>query len=219
MIRKLLEEAFKKAEIVTGRESVNARAAYLAEVITEEHKYPITPKSLYRYYQGETTPKKEVMDSLSVFLGYENYEGFILRYTEKQGVSLRMTKRGGRKRFDTKKTVIAVIMISLISLAMLFGLGSNEDCIVWVKDRYEAARCTGNRLERPYSAELLDNFEKVEVNSETSFFKSGNAAIWYDKSDKKLEFFTAPGIHPTNGKTLKPITQYMINKYIKDQEP
>ena len=31
-----------------------------------------------------------------------------------------------------------------------------------------------------------------------------------------LQYFTALGLHPETGKTLKPITQYMIDKYICD---
>jgi len=31
-----------------------------------------------------------------------------------------------------------------------------------------------------------------------------------------LEYFTAPGIHPQNGKTLKPVTSYIIDKYLRN---
>jgi len=38
--------------------------------------------------------------------------------------------------------------------------------------------------------------------------------IWYGRNIKKeLEFFTSLGLHPETGKTLDPITDYMIKKY------
>lgn len=47
------------------------------------------------------------------------------------------------------------------------------------------------------------------------FDKSGNAQIWYGKNLKgELEIFTSLGLHPETGKTLKPISKYMIEKYI-----
>jgi hypothetical protein len=54
------------------------------------------------------------------------------------------------------------------------------------------------------------------VSCETEFFDSnGEAKIWYGKNRKKeLESFTAIGLHPETGKTLDPITVYMIRKYI-----
>ena len=43
----------------------------------------------------------------------------------------------------------------------------------------------------------------------------GSERLWYGKNkNKELEYFTAFGKHPETGKTLKPITKYMIAKYI-----
>ena len=51
-----------------------------------------------------------------------------------------------------------------------------------------------------------------------SFFRNGNydnPLVWYGKSPNKreYEFFNHPGLHPETGKTLKPISKYIIKKY------
>jgi hypothetical protein len=38
--------------------------------------------------------------------------------------------------------------------------------------------------------------------------------IWYCKQDGKCDFINAPGLHPESGKTLKPISKYVIKKYV-----
>ncbi|WP_435682498.1 hypothetical protein [Nonlabens sp.] len=56
----------------------------------------------------------------------------------------------------------------------------------------------------------------MNVTCDTVFFKSDNSVrFWYGKNKKKeIEYFTDLGLHPETGKTLKPITGYMIEKYI-----
>ena len=45
--------------------------------------------------------------------------------------------------------------------------------------------------------------------------KKGDVKIWYGKNIvKELEYFSLLGVHPETGKTLKPITEYMIKKHI-----
>ena len=61
----------------------------------------------------------------------------------------------------------------------------------------------------------IDNFEKVEVSKTTSFFKDKNPLLWYGKSSiGKMDFFTNRGIHPETLNELKPVTEYIINKYV-----
>jgi hypothetical protein len=43
--------------------------------------------------------------------------------------------------------------------------------------------------------------------------------LWYLKRNKSLEIFTAPGNHPEElNKQLKPLSAYMIKKYILKNE-
>ncbi len=122
-----------------------------------------------------------------------------------------------------KKCGIAVMLLLIIGL-LGFGIKTtffpNKNCMVWVKNHYEAADydAVKDSLEViVYNQNLLDNFKKVTVCDTTTFFKNGKPLFWYAKDSHKndLECFTQPGLHPETGKTLKPITEYIVNKYIR----
>jgi len=71
----------------------------------------------------------------------------------------------------------------------------------------------------PLNQYVLDNFKKITVSDTTTFFKNGDydmPVVWYGKSSNKKEheYFNRPGLHPETGKTLKPISRYIIKKYI-----
>lgn len=69
------------------------------------------------------------------------------------------------------------------------------------------------------SVEPLDerviHLKKIKVSDTTIFFKKGEAVIWYVKVGDGVEFFNTHGRHPENNKPLKPVTQYIIDKYVK----
>ncbi|TDD95179.1 hypothetical protein [Flavobacterium cellulosilyticum] len=69
----------------------------------------------------------------------------------------------------------------------------------------------------------MDDFKKLSICNTTKFFKDGNynkPLVWYGKAvdAKKLDYFNQPGLHPETGKTLKPITKYIYEKYIHNKE-
>jgi hypothetical protein len=63
--------------------------------------------------------------------------------------------------------------------------------------------------------EKTKSLQRVMVSDTTTFFVDGKAVIWYCKVEGVPEYFNGPGFHPITGKALKPITKYMINKYVK----
>lgn len=94
-----------------------------------------------------------------------------------------------------------------------------KECMYWNEDHYEEVFCD----------ELIEGKTIIALNNEiklirkitspdTLTIENALGKVWYDKSNKKVVFFTHYGIHPENGKTLKPITRYMINKYIYGNE-
>ena len=87
--------------------------------------------------------------------------------------------------------------------------------MVWMEDHYQKTSCSGSDLEQSLNQEILENLKKIEVTETTEFFRNGKVQVWYDKTDGELEFFSYYGIHPVNGKTLKPMTTYMIEKYVR----
>lgn len=91
-----------------------------------------------------------------------------------------------------------------------------KECMYWHEDHYEAVFCD----------EIIDENLVIALNREKMLMKKINSPdtltvenalgkVWYDKSNKKIEFFTHYGIHPENGKTLKPITAYILETYAK----
>lgn len=120
------------------------------------------------------------------------------------------------------------IVYGMLGFFGLFSLGytakdlvfHEKQCMQWQNDHYELLDCN-NEMERLYaSAPIIpididvQELNRIKVSDSTIFFKAGKPIIWYCKVDGKPEFFDRPGFHPVNGKTLKPITEYIINKYI-----
>lgn len=218
MTNQLLEEAFEKAREQSGKDSVHGRAEYLSEYMLEKFRYSVSGKSITRYFKGESVPGKEMRDHLAEFLGHENYEAFVLVSAPES--SKPSEEKIMSTRYVPKKSLLTFLLIvPLIGISAYVGyLSGEEKCMVWVTDHYEETRCTGAALETEFIPHLYSNLKKIEVSDTTTFFRNGQPQVWYNKSNNELEFFTAPGIHPQNGKTLKPITQYMIAKYIKNDE-
>lgn len=133
------------------------------------------------------------------------------------------------KKSYSKKIAFAVILL-LVFGASGYGVKNiffpNKNCMMWVGNHYEAVeydKVKDTAEVYTFNQSLLDNFKKITVCDTTTFFKKGdsnNPSVWYGKSpDKKgYEYFNQPGLHPETGKTLKPISKYIIRKYILKRE-
>ena len=211
MNKKLVDKVFEKAGKESEKASVFGRAEYLAEHIIEEYKFQVSSKTLMRYHKKEYSPSHPLTDYLSKYLGYENYVEFVSKESEP-------TSKPGDKGFKKNKAwIIALMLLLLLGGSTYVGYqNGKEDCMIWKEDHFERIACSGIGNEELLPTFRLENLKKITpTDTITTFFKNGKVQVWYDKSNKKLEFFTAPGIHPVNGKTLKPVTPYIIAKYIK----
>lgn len=95
-----------------------------------------------------------------------------------------------------------------------------KECMYWNEDRFQEAFCDQNipgvsliALDR----QLYTSLKKITV-PDTLTVQNAIGKVWYDKSDNQLDFFMGHGLHPVNGKTLKPITKHIINKYIEESK-
>lgn len=220
MTHQLVNKAFEKALKETYKESLNGRAEYLSEYILEEFRYTISPKSLIRYFKRQSTPNMEVLNALSGYLGYSNYQHYLLKNNEVASPSEQLPASEVTKSIiferGRKRTILATTLLVILIITGYAGfLQGKEDCMVWMEDHYEKTSCTGSEMEQSLNQEILENLKKIEVTDTTEFFRNGKVQVWYEKTDGELEFFSYYGIHPENGKTLKPITPYMIEKYVR----
>lgn len=102
----------------------------------------------------------------------------------------------------------------------MYNYITRQRWMVWQEDHYievsfDSETYNMNQL-KFYKEDRVLHFREVNVSCDTIFFNDdGSVKFWYGKNtNKKLEYFTALGLHPETGKTLKPITQYMINTHI-----
>jgi hypothetical protein len=117
------------------------------------------------------------------------------------------------------------LVLLMVVLASFYGIKElffpAKDCMQWSNDHYELVDCSSSvqgissRNEIiPIKKEELD-LKKIKVTQQTPFFQNNKAIVWYCKKNDKIEYFSASGFHPENGKPLKPISQYIIDKYIE----
>ena len=91
----------------------------------------------------------------------------------------------------------------------------NSECMVWKENHYEEVECeeTSPQMNAvPYN-EAVFQLKKI-TKPDTLNFENALDKVWYNKSNGEVEFFTNYGLHPENGKTLKPVSEYILTKYI-----
>lgn len=121
---------------------------------------------------------------------------------------------------NTNTRLIATIAVLMISV---FGITKyavdDKECMQWQEDHFELVYCetnpddsTNGNPKIPIDKELLD-LRKIKITDTTTFFKNGKPIVWYCKTGDEFECFNEPGFHPLNNKSLKPITNHMIDKY------
>ena len=122
----------------------------------------------------------------------------------------------------SKPIIIATILVfSLVAMVIYFAFFKNH-CMQWSEDHYEVVDCStkdnGNfNVVIPLDESLLD-FRKLKAcDTTTCFMKNGEAFVWYGKTSEGVDFFNdnGNGKHPETKATLRPVTHYMFNKYLK----
>lgn len=164
-------------------------------------------------------------------MGHENTqsEEVIYDINSNKGKSIITVNPKDKKLFAWISTASAanklllIIVASVIISAGVTTLYLNLDqprWMVWQDHQYievnfDVKTYKVNQM-KLYKEERIESFKKIKTDSSTVFFnKDGSVNVWYGKNNKKeLEYFTDLGLHPGTGKTLKPITRYMINTHI-----
>jgi hypothetical protein len=121
-----------------------------------------------------------------------------------------------------KNAILGVTLVLCIGFSIIFFAFPKKQCMQWSVDHYELVDCdlkiegfgAYNKIE------LLDptlvNLKKIAVCDTTTYFdKNGIAVIWYGRTANGVDFFNAHGRHPENSSPLKPVTRYILNKYVR----
>lgn len=123
------------------------------------------------------------------------------------------------------KKKIAIGFLGLIGLTSIGYTAKNiiapePQCMQWQKNHYEVVDCNSenNQLKHndiiPFDEHQI-KLAQIEVSDTTIFFKNGKPLYWYCKVNGKPEFFNTYGVHPETGTALKPVSKYIVYKYIK----
>ncbi len=235
MINTLFIKAFIKAEKEVESKKLTHKSKYLSDFIFNDSNIQYGEKSLRdklnEIKKDENVKielKSYVKESLSHFLGYSNYEEF-KKDNKSNNVKITDIKNPNAivDYIKKNKTVIIPSTLVIISIVLFISINkqkwmiwteevSNEEYIGEYKEAsFDTKELTNGKL-KYYKKERILNFKQIIPNCKTKFFnEDGRENLWYGKNIKgELEYFTALGLHPETGKTLKKITPYMINKYI-----
>ncbi len=223
MHRKLLIQAFQKAKDDIQTDKVSPRAQLLSDFIFEDSNEQYGEKSLRGKYnliindsEAKIRLKKHVEEALSHYLGYKDYPTFLAANKTNE-----LDEGGKMKILWSKNKITIIVSLIIITSIIIYNSLTRQRWMIWQEDHYvevkfDLEKYNVNQL-KVYKEERIEFFKKINnpTCSYDFFNEDGSVRVWYGKNnDKELECFTSFGLHPETGKTLKPITDYMIHKYL-----
>lgn len=226
-IENLVQEVFEKAK----QETVSHTRFVLARHIAE--KTNLSSKTLERAYDKYVKKtnanyqlQEDSIDLLCNYLGFESFADYAKQVTTPPDTS----GTGKSPAIKRTKPFLMALLGTLAIMGTLFiwsakseNTPNHENCMTWADSLYISISCDTGSLSKygtpivPLDPVKLKSFKKVKVTMATQFFseQTNQPLIWYTKNkDGEIEYFTAPGLHPTTGKTLDEITEYIIEKYV-----
>lgn len=128
-------------------------------------------------------------------------------------------------RKPTKSRIIKYSVVAAVSAGlaiMIYFAFFQKQCMQWSSDHYEKVSCDlevnglgSFNVVEPFDKTVFD-LKKIKVCDTTAFFNTnGEAIVWYGKTANGIDFFNGHGRHPENNSPLKPVTRYILNKYVK----
>lgn len=221
MHNQLVIEVFKKAKQKSGTNKRHRNARIISDFISEVTEEGLGEARLAQYHRIAEKKiesiylKAYVEKALCNYLGYASFEEFQLAHPKDLKPTHLFIRLLGKCWF---KFILYHIVLVLIGIG-IYNHVKRKRWMVWEGKEYVEVKFDtdlyGTRL-RVYKKQRIKYFKRVEADCDTVFFNpDGSPKIWYGKNkDGLLQYFTDLGLHPETGKTLRPITQYMIDKYI-----
>ncbi|WP_369013690.1 hypothetical protein [Flavobacterium anhuiense] len=127
------------------------------------------------------------------------------------------------KPTKSRMIIYAVVTAFSAGLAiMIYFAFFQKQCMQWSNDHYEKVSCDlevnglgSFNIVEPFDKTVFD-LKKIKVCDTTPFFNTnGEAIVWYGKTANGIDFFNGHGRHPENNSPLRPVTRYILNKYVK----
>ena len=120
-----------------------------------------------------------------------------------------------------KTAMVTVLIFCSIGGVSYFAFFQKQ-CMQWSGDHFEKVSCDlevkglgSFNVVEPFDKTVFD-LKKIKVCDTTAFFnKNGDAIVWYGKTANGIDFFNGHGRHPESNSPLKPVTRYILNKYVK----
>jgi hypothetical protein len=238
----LIQKAFDKARIelesINGIAPTKSKCAQFLSDYLFTRDFPYSAKSLSNHFNAVEhktgyfeIKQSKVVALLSVFLGYDDYIDFCNQHkkiiasvdkeVDKEYSPSRSFYLKSMESVKKNKSLIAIGLAAvLIGLVTYFSNTPDQRWMEWKAYSFEEvvfdpARFKEGRLEL-WNEERSANFKQVAVGCNSIFFDyQGAQKIWYGKNASgTLEYFTSTGKHPQTEKLVKPITVYMIKKYV-----
>ena len=238
--KKIKDEQERKTEI---RPNNTPTSEILEDILKQEYNVEFGAKSLRAIHKGRQTIKKPpILKALCHFIGYNSYEDYknkngksikdeiiekdkkedSIKQEEDTVLANKPSVFKNLNSFISKQIGVTILITFLLSSIIFYGFIKTKEqrWMIWQNDRYVEVSLdlkTHNiKNLKLYKEERIQFFRKIPLDCNTVFFNNnGKPQVWYGRSDNgNLELFTSFGLHPKTGKTLKPITRYMINKYI-----
>lgn len=230
IIRGIVIKVFEEAKKTSASHTKYA----LSKKISSE--LGLSSKTLERAYDRYINRKESIhplqgesIKRLCTYLGYEDYGDYVTKNLkrEESDEGIKFPHIEERQKSWLKISVVIVLgsILLIIGVADLFKkpevADDEKNCMTWADSHYLEISCDigpfstyGTKVE-PLRPMLLKNMKRIEVGRAYKFFsKDDKPLIWYYKTyNKEIEYYTAPGLHPINGETLKKITPYMIQTY------
>ncbi len=228
MYKKVVIKSFEKAKAeISGRSNKTNRSEHISNMLLENFKFSLSSRTLRNLYddsvkknsEEDITINSNYVNYLCLYLGFENYQDFLKEYPDNSA-----EPNNNSLIKNIKKNKLALI-VSVMAIFIVFFVTTfnKQRWMIWEKDHYIEVSFSTDKYNlgqlKLFNEERLTNFKKIQVDCSTIFFtENGIAKVWYGKNIKKeLEYFTTNGLHPETGKTLHPITEYMIKKYICEE--
>lgn len=223
MYKRVVIKAFEKGKReIPGKTTKTLISEHISTVLLNDFKAQISGRTLRNLFDDaksineskDISINSEYVQGLCKYLGYQDYNDFVKETIVKSN----------NKFVSYARRHWVIILICLVTITSTIGIVSfnKQRWMIWDNERYVEVDFSEeayslNKL-KLFNQDRIENFQKIIPSCQTVFFnEDGTEKLWYGKNKKgDLEYFTSIGKHPETGKTLKPITVYMIKKYICD---